>query len=104
MDSSKRVNHYRLALIIFANVIKAVAKDLPVNDFHTCPMPKLGPRKELGEDFMERHNRVWWLIQSLHHSSWTTKFDTFLYNNNPLGSKIIGAIPLVHVGLRVKSA
>jgi hypothetical protein len=62
MDSSKRANRYRLALIMFANVIKAVAKDLPVNDFHTCPMPKLRPRKELGEGFMERYNRVWWLI------------------------------------------
>jgi len=58
MDSSKRANRYRLALIM----IKAAAKDLPVNDFNTCPMPKLGPRKELREGFMERYNRVWWLI------------------------------------------
>jgi hypothetical protein len=39
-------------------VIKAVAKDLPVNNFLTCLMPKLGPKKDLGEDFIERHNRV----------------------------------------------
>jgi lysozyme family protein len=66
-------------------------------------MPKLGPRKELGEDFMERYNRVWWLIQSLHYSSWTTKFDTFLYNENPFGSKIIGPYPSYMVA-SVKSA
>jgi hypothetical protein len=43
---------------MFARAIKAVAKDLPVNNFHTCLMPKLGPKKVLGEDFIERHNRL----------------------------------------------